>query len=53
MVIFETIVVSLIFCVPIFMVFKLKSELNMTVNALNEWREIAIRLHKDQNEKKI
>ena len=51
MAILETIIVGLIFCVPIFMVFKLKSKLNMTDNALNEWREIAIRLHKDQSEK--
>ena len=51
MVILETIIVGLIFCIPIFMVFKLKSDLNVTMNALNEWREIAIRLHKDKNEK--
>mgnify|MGYP003146721292 CR=1 FL=1 len=48
MVIFETIFLGFIICVPMLWVAKLKTDLNITNHKLDGWRELAIKLNKNE-----
>ena len=40
-------ILGIIFCVPIFWCFKLKTDLNIANHKLDKWRDTAIKLNKD------